>query len=146
MKKITLFLLIALSAFYLAGCSSSVSENIGKEYELNKTWILQSLGLKTADNSNFPQGLPWMTLKVNSISMSGYNGCNTMAGGVHATSDKIFFTNIISTKMYCEGVKEQEFIDALLKANMWGVENGRLILQHNEDVVAEFKEGPVPKN
>ena len=147
MKTLSLLIPAIALTLLLAGCSSSGNSYIGKEYELNKVWVLQNLAGKTADNSNFPNGLPWMELKVNSTTMNGSTGCNTMGGPVYATSDKIYFGNIISTRMYCEGVNEQGFFNALQNARTWTIENDRLFLYDAPGgiVLAVFKEGEVPK-
>ena len=145
MKKIISSSAVLLILFLLSGCSSSGSGNYGQQYQLNKTWILQNLGGKTADNSNFPNGLPWMTLDVGAASMTGNNGCNSMTGGIHASGNKIIFTNIASTRMYCDGVDDQKFTDALLKANDWAIEGDRLFIEYGEVVLAVFKEGSAPE-
>ena len=140
--KILLTIIILAGVFYLSSCSSSGNSYIGKEYELNKIWVLQNLHGKTADMTTWPNGLPWMELKVNSTTMNGSTGCNTMGGSVYATSDKIYFGNIISTRMYCEGVDETGFLDALQSSRTWTIENDRLFLYDAPGgvVLAVFRE------
>lgn len=123
---ITIFFLISVPLF-ISGCTSSGSYS-PKEYELNRTWELQNLGGTQATTANWPNGLPFINLKVNTGEFGGSTGCNTMGGSVHATKDMIIFGNIIATRMFCEGVDEQKFLNALQSAGGWTIENDRLFL------------------
>jgi heat shock protein HslJ len=138
----TIFVIaIITGAIYLSSCSSSGNYS-PKEYELNGAWELQNLGGTQATMSNWPNGLPWMSLKVNIGELKGNTGCNGMGGPVHATADMISFGNIISTRMYCEGVDEQGFLAALQNARNWTIENDRLFLYDAPGgvVLAVFRE------
>jgi heat shock protein HslJ len=147
MKTTFAIIAVIISSVMLSSCTSSGNSNIGKEYELNKIWVLQNLHGKTADKITWPNGIPWMELKINSTTFGGNTGCNGMGGTVHATSEKITFYNIIDTRMYCVGVDEIEFLVGLESSRYWTIENDRLFLYDAPGgvVIAVFKEGTVPE-
>lgn len=147
MKTTLILFTLLIGAIYLSSCSSS-SDYTPKEYELNGVWVLDNLHGKTATDANWPNGIPWMELKVNKTEMGGNTGCNVMGGNVYASADKIYFGNIISTRMYCEGVDEMGFTQGLQSAGAWKIENDRLFLMDvpNGVVIAVFKEGEIPKS
>jgi heat shock protein HslJ len=124
--------------FFLPGCSSNKS-GTGNEYSLNNKWVLQNLGGKQADSTNFPHGLPEMELKTDAMAVYGNTGCNSMSGTMTAASKTIKFSQIITTKMYCEGVNETGFLNALSNADSWTIENNRLFLYSGKIVAAVFR-------
>ena len=143
MKTTLIVFTLLIGAIYLTSCTSSGYSP--KEYELNGVWVLQNLKGKTATDANWPNGIPWMELKVNKTEMGGNTGCNVMGGNVYATADKIYFGNIIMTRMYCEGVDEIGFTEGLQSAGAWNIENDRLFLTDvpNCVVIAVFQKGKI---
>lgn len=139
--KTILTSIFLFTALMLSGCTSNEGTYY-KEYELNRVWVLDNLGGKSVDNTNFPNGAPWMEVNVGKSEVGGNTGCNGMGGTVNATKDMIIFGNIIATRMFCDGVDEQKFLDALHSAGAWTIENERLFLYDsypNGVVLAVFR-------
>lgn len=73
---------------------------------------------------------------------AGGNGsCNTFGSSVSLQGNKISFSNIFSTKMYCEGVQQTEdsFFLFLQKVNRFEVKDKFLLLLNGKDVLLEFE-------
>lgn len=127
----------------LTGCSANKKQvedlnEVGKEYQLRKTWILSELDGKPPSLEEFQNDLPWMELKVDATVFNGYAGCNVMSGRLLATSTTIKFENIITTMMACQGGGEQKFLRVIESADSWDIVNGILYLKTGNNIVAGF--------
>ena len=145
MKTLYSVFSVIIISIFLSACSAEAPYY--KEYDLNRIWVLDNLGGASITTSNFPNGAPWMELKVGKSEMGGNTGCNGMGGTVYASSEMIIFSNIIATKMFCENVDETRFLSALDNTGYWTIENERLFLFDAPGgvVLAVFKEGTVPE-
>ena len=97
MKKI---LLIAIAVLILAACSSASPAVTGE-------WKLVSYG----DASNPTPAVPDVDASIKFDSngqLSGNVGCNGFGGTYEMKGDKITFSGIISTMMFCEATSPQE--------------------------------------
>ncbi len=144
--KTILTSIFLFAALILSSCTSNEGTYY-KEYELNRVWVLDNLGGKSVDNTNFPDGAPWMEVNVGKSEVGGNTGCNGMGGTVNASSSMIIFSNLIMTRMFCDGVDETGFISALQNSGAWTIENDRLFLYDAPGgiVLAVFKHGEKPK-
>jgi heat shock protein HslJ len=73
-------------------------------------------------------------------SAGGNGSCNSFGSSFSITNDKISFTNIFSTKMYCEEVQqtEDDFFRLLEKVNKFEVKVKTLIFYQGKDAILEF--------
>ncbi len=96
MKKISLLLIIL---FILTACSSA-------KPDLSGEWKLVSYG----DTSNPTPAIPNVdtSIQFENGLMSGNVGCNGFGGAYEISGDKITFSGIMSTMMYCEETSIQE--------------------------------------
>jgi len=71
----------------------------------DRQWTIHTLDGKAL---NVPEGVerPW--LKLTSGDVVGFGGCNTLMGGYTLEGAKLSFSDIGSTKMYCEEVQATE--------------------------------------
>lgn len=127
----------------ISGCSANKNQfedlnEVGKEYQLRNTWVLDELYGNPLSDSEFQNDLPWMELKVDATVFNGYAGCNVMSGRILATSSTIKFENIITTMMACQGGGEQKFLRAIESADNWDVKGERLFLKSGDEIVAVF--------
>jgi heat shock protein HslJ len=63
-------------------------------------------------------------------------------GGVFSVKDtRITFSDMISTKMYCEGVQDTEdsFFKQLGKVNRFKLKDKNLVFYHGDDILLEFQ-------
>jgi heat shock protein HslJ len=82
-------------------------------------------------------------IKFNKLKQSaGGNGsCNTFGSSVTINGNKMSFSDIFSTKMYCEGVQltEDKFFQQLSKVNRFEIKENSLLLLRDADVLLEFQ-------
>lgn len=98
---IALSLLIALSA---NKCKNGDGGD-GTALPVDRKWTVASLDGAAL---NLPEGVerPWLKLVGGNI--EGFGGCNTLMGGYSLEGAKLNFSDIGSTKMYCEEVQATE--------------------------------------
>ena len=92
--------ILAITLFILAACSSASAEITGD-------WKLISYG----DADNTTPVIPDVDTSIKFDSngqISGNVGCNSFGGNYEVSGDKIAFSSIISTMMYCEKTSSQE--------------------------------------
>ncbi|NLN32850.1 MAG: META domain-containing protein [Flavobacteriaceae bacterium] len=70
--------------------------------------------------------------------VAGNNGCNNIAGHYDADERLIKFQTqkFASTRMFCEGVDEEAFLNALGSVNLYAImEDGQKLLMFTDDIV-----------
>ena len=83
-------------------------------YQLNGVWELESMNDLLIDSIQFPNRKPMLQFQMHDHSLSGFGGCNRLAGSFEAGADRLTFLPIASTKMACpQGDFEQRFLAAL---------------------------------
>jgi heat shock protein HslJ len=110
---------------------------------INGKWTLTLLNGKKVGDKEFTNGLA--TLDINTVDNtgSGFGGCNRFNGSLTIfDGKKIKIEKVISTKMFCEGVPENEYMTALRNATNFSVVDGKLQLKDNSNkVIAVFVRG-----
>jgi heat shock protein HslJ len=72
---------------------------------------------------------------------NGNAGCNSMNGNYAIEKSRIYFTDIISTKMSCPDIAfETAFIHALEKVNRYEVAGNTILLKNDDDVLVIVRE------
>ena len=73
-------------------------------------------------------------------SAGGNGGCNSFGSTTSIDGNTIRFTDIFSTKMYCEGVQETEnaFLNTLSVANRFEIKGGTLLIYRDKILMLEF--------
>lgn len=99
-----------------------------REYKLHDIWVLDSLYGVKAGTENFGKTLPLIEINISEQKITGTGGCNRIFGNFKIDGDKIKIGPMSSTRMYCEGVNESEFLTGLQDADSWEIENNRLYL------------------
>lgn len=98
-------------------------------------WSLKKLA--GADMSKFPKK-PFIDINPEG-SISGNDGCNSLSGNCMIKGSGISISDLIQTKMYCDGVPDRVFTGALRNATKLRIEGGVLKLSNVEgNVIAEF--------
>lgn len=92
--------LLVIALLLLAACSSTSKVNVTGE------WKLVSYG----DPSNPTAALPKVdtSIKFENGQLSGNVGCNGFGGNYELKGDKIIFSGVMSTLMFCEETSAQE--------------------------------------
>jgi heat shock protein HslJ/uncharacterized membrane protein len=110
-----------------------------ERYTVNGEWVLATLNGKKATTRDFANGKA--TININTVDKraTGFGGCNRINGEVTIfEGTKIKFDKMISTKMFCEGVKENDYLTALRNATDFAIVGGNLQLKANGAMLATF--------
>jgi heat shock protein HslJ len=73
-------------------------------------------------------------------SAGGNGGCNSFGSSVKTDGNNIRFSEIFSTKMYCEGVQELEndYLSNLSNVTRYEIRGGVLSLFNNKEILLQF--------
>lgn len=74
-------------------------------------------------------------------SAGGNGSCNSFGSSVAVSENKVSFSNIFSTKMFCEGVQDTEnsYLAQLAKVTRFEIKSKTLLLYMDKDLLLEFK-------
>lgn len=115
------------------------SEHISKnENLLEGTWTLEYM--TPVDGKDVKQlykiQMPYLTF-VDEVKVAGNNGCNNIAGSYNAEGEVIHFDteNFKSTRMFCENVNEEAFLDILKTINRFQInDDGKTLVLLTSDI------------
>jgi len=131
MKRIVFFLSI-ISAIGISGCSSTKSIH-GVDLITDRVWELSSINGKKVDPATQRNGLPTASFD-KEHKISGNGGCNQYSGSYNLNDEGgINVSQVISTKMFCEGSIENEYFKVLEKINTAKVDKNKLTLMEGVD-------------
>jgi heat shock protein HslJ len=100
MKKLAL----ALSLLMILSANTCKKAG-GMTSLLDKKWVFQSIA---GEALKMPEGteMPWLQLAGDQL--QGFGGCNQLMGGYKMEGTALSFSDVGSTKKYCEGVQPTE--------------------------------------
>ena len=95
----------------------------------NTYWKLVRIGERPVAAVD-PKAEPHLRLDRNGQRVSGSGGCNRFTGGYSLDGDRITFTDLAPTRMFCAPAMDQEraYFGALAPAGRWRVDGKRLEL------------------
>ena len=137
MKRILSFSAIALIALFQS-CGSTKSGSV-LDSLTDTNWELTTINGKPAVETNYNSGLPVAYFsKDNKI--TGNGGCNRYNGSYNLNDEGgINISQMASTKMFCPGEGEGDYLKALESADGATVEKDKLVLLKGVDEVLVFK-------
>ena len=126
--------------------NSSNSSFVQPKDPLLGKWELDYLNPATGkDISHYKIQKPYLNF-VDHQKVAGNNGCNNISGGYEFDERKIHFQTdkFASTRMFCEGVDEKVYVNALASVTKYSViEDGlKLVLSANDEIVLVFTKVP----
>jgi heat shock protein HslJ len=105
---------------------------------VGKTWQLSSINGKAVNAPASGRELPYITFTTDNKAM-GNSGCNNFSGSYNLNDEGgLNISQVMATKMFCEGVDEGGFFDALDKVTMSKVEKDKLTLMDGTAEVLVF--------
>jgi len=105
-------------------------------------WQLTTINGKAADSANYNSGLPVANFSSDN-KITGNGGCNRYSGSYNLNDEGgINISQMASTKMFCPGEGEGDYLKALESADGATVEKDKLVLFKGVEEVLVFK----PKN
>lgn len=102
-------------------------------------WVLESLDGKAATKQLFPKGIPYINLDGGKHTVVGFGGCNNINGEFEIVQGHTLkIDKLISTKMFCEGVPENELVSLLRGSHDFTTTGDKLMLKDGGAVKAVF--------
>ncbi len=110
--------------------------------KLGGIWFLQPVMASDTAVGKIPR----LNLNLSTKKFTGNTGCNNMSGAFDFTDTTIQFNQrIITTRMACVGYNEKAFLDNLLRANTYKLQNGILILMFDQTELSRWTRKVAPK-
>lgn len=133
MKK---FRIIILGLLVLSGCRA-FNEGSDQPQLADVQWQLIALNQKTSDLGS----KAFIRFNNKDLKITGRAACNSIFADYEITGNKISFAGIGSTKMYCEGLMDQEnqIITNLEKVRRFEIKYGLLYLYGSDDLLLTYK-------
>jgi heat shock protein HslJ len=130
MKKITtiLIIIIILIAGWYFFINKETDQNVMSLDMKTWQWVKTAYNNDTELVPNNPEAFT-LTFK-DDDTFSATTDCNAMGGGYEVEENKIIFSDIFATEMYCEGSQEFEFSSMLSEIqSFFFTDRGELILE-----------------
>ena len=106
---------------------------------LGGKWVLnQIFTSKSSITKLYPYKKPFINLDIFSTKFTGNTACNMMSGKVTMFQNTIKFEHIVQTEMFCDGLNEKIFSDALLKVTHFKLEGTKLVMFQKDKKILEF--------
>jgi heat shock protein HslJ len=138
MKKTIILFSILLIMTVFTSCDTTSKAVASKESLTSSRWELSSIGGKSATAADYPKGLPDAIFTADN-KISGNGGCNRFGGSYTLDAEgKLVISQLMSTKMFCQGVDEDSYIKALTRANRAKIEGKNLVLYYENEKVLVF--------
>ena len=104
----------------------------------NNKWSLRKI--ITVKESYDVNGKAFIRFDEKKQSAGGNGGCNAFGSTTLVSSNTVSFSEIFSTKMFCEGVQEQEnaYMSNLAAANRFEIRGDRLFIYRDKILLLEF--------
>lgn len=131
MKK--LFVILGILAMF-SGCKTLSGAGDQPKFEQTH-WVLIALDQKAIT----PNEQAFIEFKDTKI--SGRAACNSFGGEYELIRNKVTFSGLLSTKMYCEGLmdRENQILSNLQKVNRYEIRYGLLYLYSANNLLLTYK-------
>lgn len=134
--KNTIFLSIIFFSTLTFSCSSG---NDSTDVRIHDIWVLESINGAAYSRAEDQDLHPTVEIYLSEKRFLGNTGCNNMNGSLNVEGEKVSFSDITTTKMFCVDVDETSFLTALNKVNKYKIEKMRLYLFDHDKEVLVFK-------
>lgn len=125
MKNLFVISVISALGIFQSCSTQTMNDPQTLNLELSGSYTLEYVDGTNIDEG-FPNKKPTLTLESVSKKLTGNTGCNQMFGSFTTEQNKIRFSGIGSTKMYCEGVNESAYTSSLEKVASYRFDNNKL--------------------
>ncbi|MDP4262971.1 MAG: META domain-containing protein [Bacteroidota bacterium] len=105
--------------------STSIKSAVRNPSFLNGAWQLNYItGPQITFDGLYPEKKPQLVFDVASSHISGNTSCNSFAGAVALSGNKLSIDqSLITTKMFCPGDGETVFLETLKKIQSWSAKD-----------------------
>lgn len=136
MKLITF---ISTGAFILFSAFMMKQETKPQQSLYDTKWMLKKIHSSSGTEDVITKA--FIRFNEKKKSAGGKGGCNSFGSTLSVNKDAISITEIISTKMYCEGIQpsEDSFFKQLEKVTRFKIKDKALLLYHDKKLLLEFE-------
>ncbi|WP_207425639.1 META domain-containing protein [Pedobacter sp. SYSU D00535] len=131
------YFLLAIALITLTNCNA-LKPDRGILSLGGQKWTLTAIAHKPVDGS----GKAVLEFDEKELEVKGKAFCNSISAEFELMgSDQITFQDIVSTKMYCEGLmdEEQELLSNLREVRRYDIKNGMLYLYSTDVLLLTFR-------
>mgnify|MGYP002651351080 CR=1 FL=1 len=136
MKK--LLTLVITGLLFLSACSTAKNVATSSTALYETKWLLKKIHMgSTVENVNTKAFIRFDAAKG---SAGGNGSCNSFGSNAAVNGNEVKFSNVFSTKMYCEAVQqvEDKFLGGLEKVTQYKIAGKTLKLYNGNDLLLEF--------
>lgn len=136
MKKLSILVITGL--ILLAACSSGKNVATSSTPLYETKWLLKKIHTgSTVEDVNTKAFIRFDPAKG---SAGGNGSCNSFGSNAAVNGNDVKFSNVFSTKMYCEAVQqvENKFLGDLEKITQYKIEGQTLKLYNGSELMLEF--------
>jgi heat shock protein HslJ len=134
--KNVIYISIVFISILTISCSSG---NGSADLRIHDIWVVESINGAAYSRVENQELHPTLEIYLAEERFSGNTGCNNINGSMNVEGEKISFSDITTTKMFCVDVDETSFLTALRKATKYKIEKMRLYLFDDDKEVLVFK-------
>jgi heat shock protein HslJ len=109
------------------------------DFGLHDIWALRELNGRKITGNDYTREVPRMELNTKDGKILGNTGCNNFFGSLLTRGDKITFSDLGSTKMFCQKSVETEFFKTLGDAERFEIKDLHLLLYNESTLIARFQ-------
>jgi heat shock protein HslJ len=130
---------ISASAFIFFSAFIMKQETRTQQSLYDTKWILKKIHTSSGAEDVITKA--FIKFNEKKKSAGGNGGCNSFGSTLTVNKDAISITEIISTKMYCEGIQptEDAFFKQLEKVNRFEIKDKALLLYFDKELLLEFE-------
>lgn len=100
-------------------------------------WRLSSW--QTKENTPFFEASKIPSIQIGDEKITGFGGCNRFSASIHIDNNKMEIGSVAATRMFCEGVPENEFFTILKGVNRFEITDKKLSIFDTENQNLIFK-------
>ena len=137
MKTITLILF----SLILNSCGTTQESTNSLKQDMNTKTLQGKFIVSSIDNTVMSDKELTLNFDTDAMRVFGYSGCNQFSGTYTVTGDQISFSQLLSTKMFCQdNATETSFLKALENTTNFKLEDSRITLLNNKTEVLNAKQ------
>ena len=138
-KHMKLITFISAGAFIFFSAFMMKQETRPQQSLYDTRWMLKKIHSSSGTEDVITKA--FIKFNEKKKSAGGNGGCNSFGSTLAVNNNSISITEIISTKMYCEGIQptEDSFFKQLEKVTRFEIKDKVLLLYHDKDLLLEFE-------
>lgn len=129
---------LILICILFTNCAAKKEAKTPEHLPLIGRWEISSFNGNDSVETIFNNRRPYINFS-DSIQFNGNTGCNSISGDLTLNQNKITFKVLLSTKMFCINIPEDEFIRLLESINTFKIEKENLYLLKDNKLLLAFK-------